>query len=177
LLTPSVWVELLDRFLKLADGDVRIDLGGTDRRMTEKLLNRAQIGAVVTKVSRKTVAEHVRVDMLEASSAGSGIEDESDRVRGDRLQTGTDRSRKAWAQKFLGLFFGAYLLASESHVALDAFAICVSLVPPSTPRARAFPRDSSVLRCSAGPPGTVGSLQARHISLRAFSSVLSATGG
>ena len=41
-----------------------IDLGGVDGCMTEELLDRAYIGAVVEKVRRKDVAEYVRGDFL-----------------------------------------------------------------------------------------------------------------
>jgi hypothetical protein len=54
--TPSMWVELLDSFLKLADRNVRIDLSGTDVRMPERFLNGPQIGTIIPEMCRETVA-------------------------------------------------------------------------------------------------------------------------
>jgi hypothetical protein len=56
-----------------------------------------------------------------------------------------------WAQEFPSLFLGADLVIPESHVALDALAVCVSLAPISIPNAIAVPRDSPSARCPLQP--------------------------
>ena len=56
ILTPSMRMKLLDSLLKQADGDVRIDLSGTDVRMPERFLNGPQIGTIIPEMCRETVA-------------------------------------------------------------------------------------------------------------------------
>ena len=53
---------------------VRIDLRGLNRRVTEKLLDRSNVGAVIEQMGCKAVPEHVRAN-LEAGARGCAVND------------------------------------------------------------------------------------------------------
>jgi hypothetical protein len=55
---------LLDKFLEPLLQDMRVDLGRGDVGVSEELLQRAQVGATVEKVTRKRVAQDVRAHTL-----------------------------------------------------------------------------------------------------------------
>ena len=50
--------------LKLAHGNMRVDLCGRNIRMAKKGLHHAQIGAIVQKVAGKSMAQHMRTDLV-----------------------------------------------------------------------------------------------------------------
>jgi hypothetical protein len=52
-------MELLECFLEVANGHVRVDLRGLDVLVAEEHLNGENVGGVIVQVCSKAVAEHV----------------------------------------------------------------------------------------------------------------------
>jgi len=63
-LWPGQWVMVVDKALEPLLQHVRIDLGGRDVGVAEKLLNGAQVGAAVEQVAGEGMAQNVRADTL-----------------------------------------------------------------------------------------------------------------
>src|SRR5580700_1925534 len=80
----GVGVCLVVDFHQLADGSVRVFLCGGKRLVAEKLLNRAEVGAIGEKMSGKGVAQRVRMEVpVHVGDANVLLDNAADRALGE----------------------------------------------------------------------------------------------
>ena len=128
-------MESLVDFFELLVGDVGIDLGGSDGGMAQHRLDAPDIGAVLEEVSRKAMAESMRMDLFDDSGFG-GIEldqsldasrGEAEPFRGFKLRSvpgKPDKEGLIQVLPFLEIFFERHLggVGDENHPDFASFA-------------------------------------------------------